>query len=195
MSWRKRSVPETPLAGRQFRHVLAGIMDKEVLIPRLRTYLFNPKFTAITIPVRDFVQRAPDGWFHPSTHPLWPERMLYYYLSDPTRLLSEAPDINFVLAVTQGSFWHYFVQPCLLDMGLLRVVNPQAEHPWEKVEKYVSDPRLHSHGSTDGIINSDNIKPLNEDEVFEFKTMAVAKMSGCPRGAPDDPDRLGWWRV
>jgi hypothetical protein len=184
-----------PFAGRQLRRVLGGLRDKEVIIPRLRTYLFNPKFTALTIPLKDFEQRPPDGWFHPSGHPLWPERMLYYYLSNPDRLLAEPADINFVLAVTQGSFWHYFVQACLVDMDLLREVNSKAPVPWLKVEKYVEDPRLRSRGSTDGIINSDNIASLDEDEVFELKTMAVAKMSGCPRGAPDDSERLVWWRL
>jgi len=47
--------------------------------------------------------------------------------------------------------------------------------PWLKVEKYVEDPRLRSRGSTDGIINSDNIASLDEDEVFELKPWLLPK--------------------
>lgn len=183
------------IEGRQFRQLLAGIRDKEILIPRLRAYLFQPKLPFVTIPVRDFEQRLPDGWFHPSEHPTWPPRMLYWYLAFPNRMLGEVSDINKVLAVTQGVFWHYLVQSCLEDMGLLRVINPKAPTSWLRVEKYVEDKRLLSRGSMDGVINSDNIPVLFEDECFEFKTQSVAKMSGCPRGAPDDQDRLTWWRV
>jgi hypothetical protein len=183
------------IENRQFRQLLAGIRDKEILIPRLRVYWYQPKLPFVTIPVRDFDQRLPDGWFHPSEHPTWPARMLYYYLAFPNRMVPEPADMNKVLAVTQGTFWHYFTQSCLEDMGLLRVVNPKGGTSWQRVEKYVEDKRLLSRGSMDGVINSDNVPILSVDEAFEFKTMSVAKMSGCPRGAPDDFDRLTWWRT
>lgn len=179
---------------RQFRQMLAGVRDKEILIPRLRAYWFNPKLPFVQIPVRDFEQREPDGWFHPSEHPTWPERMLYWYLAFPNKMVPQPSDMNKVLAVTQGVFWHFFTQSCLEDMGLLRVVNPKGHTSWLRVEKYVEDRRLLSRGSMDGVVNSDNISTLPHDEGFEFKTMSVAKMSGCPRGAPDDQDRLLWWK-
>jgi hypothetical protein len=183
------------IESRQFRQLLAGIRDKEVLIPRLRAYWFNPNLPFVSIPTRDFEQRLPDGWFHPSEHPLWPERMLYYYLAFPNKMVPEPSDMNKVLAVTQGIFWHYFTQSCLEDLGLLRIVNPKGHHAWQRVEKFVQDKRLLSKGSMDGQLNSDNIPTLSADEGFEFKTMSVAKMSGCPRGAPDDMDRLTWWKT
>ena len=179
---------------REFRQVLAGVRDKEILIPRLRAYWFNPKLPFVSIPTRSFDQRLPDGWFHPSEHPTWPERMLYYYLAFPNKMVPEPAEMNKVLAVTQGIFWHYFTQSCLEDMALLRVVNPRGRNAWDRVEKYVEDKRLFSRGSMDGVVNSDNISTLPSDEGFEFKTMSVAKMSGCPRGAPDDQDRLLWWK-
>jgi hypothetical protein len=182
------------LENRQFRQMLAGIRDKEILIPRLRAYWFNPKLPFVTIPVRDFYRREPDGWFHPSSHPTWPERMLYYYLAFPNKMVARPDDMNKVLAVTQGVFWHYFTQSCLEDMGLLRVVNPKGRNAWDRVEKYVEDKRLLSRGSMDGVVNSDNISILDRDEGFEFKTMSVAQMSFCPKGAPDDIDRLLWWK-
>lgn len=179
---------------RQFRQMLAGIRDKEVLIPRLRAYWFEPKLPFITLPIRDFERREPDGWFHPSEHPTWPERMLYFYLAFPNKMVPRPNDMNKVLAVTQGVFWHYFTQSCLEDMGLLRVVNPRGRTSWERVERYVEDKRLLSKGSMDGQLNSDNIATLRADEGFEFKTMSVAQMGFCPRGAPDDMERLKWWK-
>ena len=167
---------------REFRQVLAGVRDKEILIPRLRAYWFNPKLPFVSIPTRSFDQRLPDGWFHPSEHPTWPERMLYYYLAFPNKMVPEPAEMNKVLAVTQGIFWHYFTQSCLEDMALLRVVNPRGRNAWDRVEKYVEDKRLFSRGSMDGVVNSDNISTLPSDEGFEFKTMSVAKMSGCPQG-------------
>ena len=187
-------LPES-LASRQFRSVLVGVSNKEVLVPRLRAFFSGvPAFPVVSIPIRRFERREADGWFHPSEHPMWTARQLYYYLVNSTNFHSRELDVVGVLAVTQGVFWHYFIQAVMEDLGLLRVIDSKGENSWDRVECPVEDKRLRSRGSMDGIINSDNIPVLEHDESFEFKSMSVNKMSGCPQGPPDAPARLAWWK-
>lgn len=184
------------LAKRQFVTMLGKVRDQEIVVPRLLAFFSGtPVLPVVSIPIRNFEVRHPDGWFHPSTHPLMTERQLYHYLVHPQEWLPDPFSVTSILAVTQGVFWHYFVQSILEKIGLLRVINPDGEHSWDRVECPVEDPVLRSKGSLDGIINSDNVPVLQEDEGFEFKTMSTFSMKQCPRGAPDDRARLEWWKA
>jgi hypothetical protein len=139
----------------------------EILVPILRSYLYDPKFPSFTVPVRGFEARPPDGWFHPSTHPLWYERQLYYYLTEPQAFVGEPYDPTSAMTVTQGQFWHTFIQACLTDCGWLK-----------GVEVKVEDKETGSRGSMDGI---------GDEEVWEFKTMRATKAQKIVQGAPNDP--------
>lgn len=156
-----------------FRKTMASIANGEVVIPIIRAKLWNPDFDSFTIEVEGFKNRPWDGWFHPSTHPTWPERMLYYYLTEHERLVAEPFDTASVMAITQGNFWHTFVQKVLIDAGyLIPPPEGQKEHGF-------SDTETRSRGSVDGL--------SVDSEVFEYKTMMTAKMARIERGAPTDP--------
>lgn len=134
-----------------FRRVLTDIHDKKILIPTIRAALADPDFAGFTLEIEPWLARAPDGWFHPSTHATWTARQLTYLLSHPEYFVEGTRDLLFVLAVTQGKFWHTFIQHVLLDHHVL----VQDEVP-------LIDPEHNRRGHTDG--------RLANGELFEFKT-------------------------
>jgi hypothetical protein len=154
-------------ASPNFRRVVKGAASGEKIIPMLQSYLRDPTFPSFVVPVHGFEQRPPDGWFHPSTHPLWTERQLYYYLTEPEHLAREVLDDTSTMAITSGNFWHSFVQNCLYNLGLIK-----------DAEVYVEDKEAGARGSMDGEM---------EDEVFEFKTMNDNKMAKIASGGPTTP--------
>lgn len=171
-----------------FDRVVRGAHEGEVVIPVLRAMLWNPRFASIPIRVPDFKPRPPDGYFHPSTHPLMPPRMLYYYLAEPDRLIDEPFDPHSTMAVTQGTFWHDFIQHIGLQAGILRPP-PTAKCPCgcdTKVEWYFRDEATKSRGHADGVVDP-------TDEIFEFKTMRPSKFRKLVKGRPDDPEVLASW--
>ncbi len=159
-----------------FRRVLAGARTQEVIIPLLRAALFNPTFPAFKIGVDEWVERPPDGYFHPSTHPSWTERMLFFYLTRPDELVPEPFDPHSIMAMVQGTFWHKFLQNVLMDMGALNAVEVEFE-----------DAGTRAKGSLDGIVNSAKLS-IEEDEVFELKTMAPQRLNRLAKGVPQSPE-------
>jgi hypothetical protein len=133
------------------RNILAEVRERKVLSPIIRSTLHDPKFTGFTLEVEGWTPRAYDGWFHPSTHTTWSVEELVQYLTSPDQIVEEEPELSFVLAVTQGKFWHTFIQRLLLDNGVL----VQDEVP-------LRDPVHRRRGHTDGLLAS--------GELFEFKT-------------------------
>jgi hypothetical protein len=176
---------------REFQRLLKGAFSDEVLIPILRALLTNPRFDGFEVPIPDFRPRRPDGWFHPSTHPLWPERMLWWYLVAPERLLDVELDTDGAMATTQGTFWHSFLQHVMLVHGLVLIMNPEGRFPHDKVEFFVSDEEHGARGAMDGVLNPDKL-PLTVPIGLEIKTMRPSKLNTCPKGGPKDPARLEW---
>lgn len=158
-----------------------------MVAPVIRAALFDPEFRSFDIKVEGFRSRPPDAWFHPSTHPLWPERMLYYYLSaNPADLVREPFDPHSTMAVTQGQFWHSFIQHVGIEVGIF--VDPGlCSCGCGKSEWFYQDGGSRSRGHTDGLTS---LEVVDEPEVFEFKTMGPGPYSRLPKGAPDDPDLL-----
>lgn len=147
----------------EFSTVLTSLAKDEVLIPALQTALFDPSFSGFDIHIRDWKSdvRYHDGRFHPSAHATWTLRQLYLYLVRPELLVEERMPLTGVLAVTQGKFWHEFVQRVLADQGSLKL----AEVP-------IDDPATNIKGHADGYLAS--------GEGFEFKTghsRVVAKVN------------------
>lgn len=134
------------------RGILKDVRDKKILSPIIRGGLADPKFKGFSLQVEGWTPRPYDGWFHPSTHATWDVDKLVDYLTHPERYQpDEHPSLSFVLAVTQGKFWHTFHQRLLLDHGILL----QDEVP------LVDIPRRRK-GHTDGL--------LANGELLEIKT-------------------------
>lgn len=157
-----------------FRKVLSDLSKGTILKPMLHSYLFEAAFPDLDLGFKkhELGARAPDGWFHPSTHPLWPERMLYWYLAEPTKFLAEPMEYMGTLSVTIGSVMHSFIQACLADLGVL--VGPKDGLPYDFTptgEPKVVDEETGARGAMDGIVKMMIPSlPNVPRHGFEFKT-------------------------
>jgi hypothetical protein len=155
-----------------FENLIKSLAADEVVIPRLRVALWNPTFEAYTQQVYRPEVRDPDGWFHPSTHPLWPERQLYWYLAEPDKLIPEQIEPASMMAFTQGHFWHELIGQVGMDAGIFK-----------GLEVHCEDPETKTRGSIDW-----DMEVYDEAGVGEFKTCNPRKLSKLPRGKPYDPE-------
>ncbi len=143
----------------RFRSVVKAAHKGEIFVPIFRSYLMEGNFPSFNIESRGWKEneREPDGWFHPSTHPTMDDRQLYYYMTEPTRMIKEQFDSTSIMAMVAGTFWHAFIQMAGLDIGLIT-----------DVEVGVEDETYRSRGSMDGLLSS--------GDALEIKTMALTKM-------------------
>lgn len=144
-----------PVVSPAFRKMFTASHGGNVIIPLLVAHLNDPNFKKFKVQVEGVQTRDGDGWFHPSTHPLWGERQLYYYLTNPPGLIQERLDITSTLAITAGHFWHTMLQKCLIDLKVLSA----SEVP-------VVDEEAGSRGHMDGA--------MVRGEAFELKALDCA---------------------
>lgn len=153
-------------------------------MPKLRQLLYDPVFTSFTVQVEGMdKRREPDGWFHPSTHPTWAERQLYYYLTEPKKLREDPFEQEGALAVTAGSFFHDVIQHICLENDLLRAF-PSCpcglDH--NAAELYLEDPEARTRGHSDGVWAETN-------DGLEIKTAHPSIVDGM-NSVPFGPERL-----
>jgi hypothetical protein len=171
-----------------------------VLAPRVHHYVAPGRFprnTKVILPGGD-PDRAPDGWFHPSTHPTMPARKLYYYLARPDRWEPEPWSYAGRMSVTMGTLVHGIVQMALEDLGVLQM--PQGTCPCcgrlygpgedECGEPGVADPVLKRRGHMDGIV----ITPALGMTGLDIKTINHFSAGKIPDG-PDQPETLQWLKT
>lgn len=101
------------------KRVLKGIEEREVLIPKMHIALNNPNFKGFQIDIEPWESRPFDGYFHPSTQGTWNPRQLSLYLNRPDLFETELMELTSVFAITQGHFWHMFIQTVLEEDGIL----------------------------------------------------------------------------
>lgn len=141
-----------------FESGVQAAMRGDVVIPPLRSYLFGASFPGFTVEVPSMGEREPDFWFHPSTHPTWPERALWLWMVAPDLLHMEPREPQSVLAMTAGSIWHAIIEKALVDIGVL-LTN---EVPMEDrifLTRGHADGEMYRHAGDDAA-----------GELFEFKT-------------------------
>lgn len=167
----------------QFKKIVTGAAAGLVVTPILHNYLHlgkYPKEFSVTFRKHGDA-RPPDGWFHPSTHPLWTERQLYYYLAEPEKMIPEPLGVLGALSVTVGTAMHDFVEMCLIDAGVLLrpegiCVNCQREHGKKKGqcnEWGAKDEATLTRGHMDGKLFVEGFGHAG----FEFKTSNSMKMA------------------
>jgi hypothetical protein len=160
-----------------FSGAMRDISQGMLVKPVLHNYLFDARFPAFDLHFEEQeMERKPDGWFHPSTHPLWPARNLYNYLATPDIFPVEKKQYMGTLAVTIGKVMHEFVQMCLTDAGIrpaalqvCQVCPPK----YQCKEAGVRDDDLGERGHLDGVLSFDgfpNVPEAKMEPVFEFKT-------------------------
>lgn len=164
------------LAGLDFSTAMRDVHAGMIVKPLLHNYLFDASFPAFTMEFpQEQMHRAPDGWFHPSTHPLWPEATLYHYLATPDRLVNEKKDYMGALSITVGKAMHGFVQMCLEDLGI-RPAHLQACTlcpPEAGCDEFgLADETVGERGHVDGMLDlsGHSVPAAAENPVWEFKT-------------------------
>lgn len=158
-----------------------------IVAPMLRTFLAEARFPDdFTIRfTKGDNRRDIDGWFWPSTHPTWPERMLWLYLNDPDSLPEDYRLFMNTLALTMGTAVHGFVEVCLEAMGLrTKELNTCTTCPPERgcTEPGFVDEETGTRGHMDGVLDLSGLKPLPprvpEIAGFEFKTASERVING-----------------
>lgn len=155
------------------RDLSQGLLVKSVL----HNYLFDARFPDFDLAFRNHkMEREPDGWFHPSTHPLMHERVLYQYLASPQTFPVEKKKYMGTLAVTLGTASHQLVEVSLTDAGIRppRLQKCEMCPPKAKcTEAGVLDEELGERGHMDGVLDFNgfpNVPDEKMEPVFEFKT-------------------------
>lgn len=187
-------MPELDVTSLDFGAILRDVDKGLIVKPILQNYLhggaFKSKFSVDFDAGNDV--REPDGWFHPSQHPLLPARWLYHYLVNPQAMIAEPMPYANVLSVTMGKAMHGFVQHVLgpKEAGYL-VPKPKEGGCWcshPRCDEWgFADPECGERGHVDGI----GQPPRGDSEIFEFKT--ATELSSKLRKA-EDMD-LDWFKA
>lgn len=146
-----------------FRRMVDMVDQELVLKPLVESYLalakFPDKFTVTFHKAGR--ERVPDGYFHPSTHPMWPARMLYYLMTAPDQMETEQLSYESRMAVTMGTAIHGFIEMCIRDAGLMVPLGkglcaacerPHGHKKDECDEFGVLDKKVGVRGHMDGIL-------------------------------------------
>lgn len=169
-----------------FSSMIADADKGAVLSPLLRNYLNAGSWKHdlyVKFP-KGNMNRKPDGWFHPSEHPLWTERQLYLYLTQIDLRVVEPLGYLGAFSVTMGTAVHSFIEGLLTDMGL-RLNREQMEAAGFTVgkgrdgEPHFSDPDTNARGATDGISDVE-VRGWTGYKNIELKTTNQMKMDRIP---------------
>ena len=131
-------------------------------------------------------QRAPDGWFHPSTHPILDERQLYYYLTAPDTWAADPFDYGPRMSVLMGSATHSLFQHVMINIAVLVTprgisvccLRPHGTGAGECDEWGVSDAALRRRGHMDGLLELPGWGC--GEGIFDLKTCAPPVIRGVP---------------
>lgn len=176
-----------------FRRTADMLARDLVIKPLVEAYLRAGNFPSVfTVTYRDEgKERVPDGFFHPSTHPRWGERMLFYYLTQPDRMIPEDIGYENRMAMVMGTGAHSFIQMCMIDAGILirptgtcQACNrPHGSKKTECDEWGAIDRTLGRRGHMDGVIE---VSTQNWGRgLFEFKTINPNASFGLADGNLD----------
>ena len=156
------------------RDLGAGLLVK----PLLHNYLFDAKFPAFSLHFeKQDMERKPDGWFHPSTHPNWSASALFRYIAYPERFPVERKQYMGTLSVTIGKVMHEFIQMCLTDAGVMprdMQVCTMCPPQYECKEAGFAIEETRDRGHVDGLLDLSSLGPRVPQTkvfpIFEFKT-------------------------
>lgn len=142
-----------------FSSVMRQSAQGLLVAPLIRNFIQStPDLGWPGVPAKSLAGRPPDGYFHPSQHPLWPERALYTYLARPDRIEVEHLTYESRLNVTFGSAWHRLQQHVLDRIGVRPAelnrcrVCPPGTCPSDGEEAGFVDERTGERTHVDGVL-------------------------------------------
>lgn len=164
----------------RFKRIMEQSETVSELVPVLYGYLDQGRLPdPFKLQVRGGTgDRGPDGWFHPSEHPLLSARQLYYYLTEPAKWRSKQFDLVIKVSALMGSVMHEIVETALQDLGFLMVpkgICPACglEQPSKCKEFGASDEETKARGHQDGRLKIEGVV-----KGFEFKSCAPRVLNG-----------------
>lgn len=157
-------MPSTQKMSGPFQKLMVEHKEGLIVKPLLSAYLIGQQQPEFTVTFAKRKERKPDGWFHPSTHPLWTERQLYYYVTEGDRLISDPFSEVGMMSITIGTVLHSFLQAIMVDLGIMEP---------DSVEAIVKDEATRAKGAVDGFITMDGV-----DAVWDLKTTNPHALSG-----------------
>lgn len=147
-----------------FQRLMVEHKEGLIVKPLLSAYLIGQQQPEFTVTFAKRKERKPDHWFHPSTHPLWTERQLYYYYTEGENLVSDPFTEVGMMSITIGTVLHSFLQAIMVDLGIMEP---------ESVEAVVEDEDTRARGAVDGFITMDGV-----DAVWDLKTTNPHALAG-----------------
>lgn len=165
-----------------FDQVIKSNETGSVLAPVLYSYLIQGRLPdPLKVKVRGGTgDRPPDGWFHPSSHPLLTSRQLYYYLVDPDAWRPKPFDYTIKMSALIGSLVHEIIETALQDLGFLMIPRGTCAscgmpQPLKCKEFGAVDAEAGTRGHLDGQLNIEGVV-----SGFEFKTCHPNVLSRVP---------------
>lgn len=164
--------------GSTLRDVSKGLLVK----PVLHNYLYDAEFPDFDVKFRNHkMEREPDGWFHPSTHPLWKPGALLRYLTKPKEMPVEKKEYMGTLSVTIGTAMHGFVEMCLEDAG----IRPRALNMCTVCPRACPSPKGRSKNKTCGCHLDEGLLLPNGDHVVGCREPGAIDPEAGSRGHMD----------
>lgn len=148
-----------------FDNILRSLARQDLILPIFE----NSMRTA-----EDTYYGRGDGYFHPSTHPLMDERLLYYLFHPRTQkwLVDEQYDLQREMTVEVGHSLHEVVQRQMLRTGLVTEAN---------IEKLFTIEEHNVRGKIDMIVDH----PVRGPIVVEIKTRTHYKFGKTNEPLPE----------
>lgn len=144
------------------RSVFRALADEHLLIPHLRNALLSDTWPdSYTVEVDSSpYYGAGDGCFHPSTHPLLPERLLYYMFHPDhrDRLITEPRDVQSHMTLAMGSALHAVIQTQFVMAGMITEEDIEVDY-------FIEEHNV--RGRIDFVVHH----PNGQTYVVEFKTV------------------------
>ncbi len=173
------------MKGKQFNWAKV-FNDDARITPLIQAYFHDRKLPmTVEFKPRHALDYGPDGWFHPSTHPLMGQRKLWLYLNEPDRWVKEVMAFSSVFSVAFGSTAHRLIQNGLFDMGVS--IAPEIDGP----EPMYEHSETRARGELDGILKLD--PPLAVPERPTLVGLDI-KTRTAKANDPDTLDNLAWIR-
>jgi len=146
-----------------FESLLGGLARQDLILPYFEVSLMNhnwPDHYDIRVDSRPYYGRG-DGYFHPSTHAMMDERLLYYHFHPDTRdkMIPERRSLTSEITLSVGTSMHAILQTQMTMAQLIKNPKTDIEHEYRNEEHKV-------RGRIDWLVNH----PNGATYVAEFKT-------------------------
>lgn len=133
--------------------------------------------------------RAPDGYFHPSSHPTLSAQDLYIYLTDPQKYYEGGTKFGGEarMSMTVGTILHSLNRTALIDLGLWQrpagrcpcCQREYGDESWQCDEPGVIDEEVGQRGHMDGILE---LKQRDKPVGYDLKTINAFRFNKAKPG-------------